>query len=556
MGFLVTAAMVAMVWLQRDSQSETPLLVKTKRKKEPHIIFFLVDDQGINDMGENSTDLKWATPRLTDLEQQSVRFDRYYTMSLCTPSRAALLTGLHPITTGMQMGMITGNEPWGLPLEYPLMPQLTSHRSYMYGKWHIGHFASDYVPRNRGFDIFVGSYAGFIDHNSHTAEVTFCDDDGAGCWYDLHDGEDPVAGNFYALDYLRDRAVKDLLNHDPKEAALVYFAPPTVHAPIQAPPTLEHKLKHLNEITNPRRRSFAAMTLATDYAAGALVDAAKNASLWDDTIFVFASDNGAMPWQAGSNFPLRGMKGFLFEGGVKVHAFIHAPQYLRPGTYPHLFSVQDWIPTLLGVSVSNSIVDGVNHWSALRAGTEPPPRTSLLLNAVEYACDDSSTASECREATNYATGGLIDGRYKLLRNVAWLPVWPVLSDEVDLNWNLDGPLSDYLFDILDDPSETTDLKDVLPDIFNDLLAKFHRFLALARPSLYCPFSDDDAAIAVFNETNFIGPWRQGTGRFDDGGTCREPLKNSSSQSSDFPATDYCRYGLLPTSSCVQYPPPL
>ena len=169
--------------------------------------------QGFNDLGSQSTDLAALTPVINELSLGGVWLTRYYGMHICTPSRAALLTGKHPIHTGMSHSMITGTSPWGLPLEHALLPTVLKHadartKAHMVGKWHLGFFAQGYVPTNRGFDTFFGFYTGYEDYFTHVAEMTQCDV-GGDCYYDLHDGATPVGVGASGADTNHAAAVAD-----------------------------------------------------------------------------------------------------------------------------------------------------------------------------------------------------------------------------------------------------------------------------------------------------------------------------------------------------------
>lgn len=564
--------------------AESVLRSGPRKEKRPHVVMFVIDDQGMNDMGPNSTDLAWATPRLEALANRGVRLTRYYTMHLCTPARAALLTGKYPMHTGMQHSMISDNEPWGLPPEETLLSEYAKDLGYataLVGKWHLGHYKPEFTPLRRGFHRFFGYYAGFQDHFEHVSEVSFCATDNAGCWYDLRDGAKPVSRpGEYTLFVLRDEARSLIKAHDVSTPLFLFFASPTVHMPVQ-PPNVTFPppvAERLAAIPNSQRRAFAEMTVATDIVAGDLVDALHSRSMWHDTVFVCLSDNGAQPQVsgAGSNYPFRGMKGYYFEGGVRTHAFIHYKE-LASGTYDYLFHAVDWIPTLFGVATA----DGVKH------DFKTPARTEIVVNGDLVTCDNASVA-ECDAQPFYPTGAVIfNSSWKLLRNVIWLPVWPVPDTDVvtpmpgwtSQDFQLEA-LDDYLYHIQDDPTESRDLKAVYPDVYEFGKQLFSERLNSMLTPAYCPVSDDHRAKRAFADTRFLGPWLDDnqhdrielaclTGAIDaflkdddDAATSGKlydiaPGPDSSSTSAQhtnkarfnsFPTTDYCRYGLLPEDS--------
>jgi hypothetical protein len=166
-----------------------------------HVVFFVVDDQGWNDVGYLSTDLFDLTPTIDALAADGVKLTNYYSLPTCTPARASLLTGLYTINTGMQHGVITSNYPFALPLDLAIVPQYFQERSggggggsaflrlmffsfyyrqaagyktAMFGKWHLGHFRHAHLPRARGFDDFVGFYSGYLNHFTHVRTAFSC----------------------------------------------------------------------------------------------------------------------------------------------------------------------------------------------------------------------------------------------------------------------------------------------------------------------------------------------------------------------------------------------
>ncbi|KAJ8614495.1 hypothetical protein CTAYLR_000755 [Chrysophaeum taylorii] len=533
LGFFAVAACVAarLRW-----QLAGPFVVGVRRRREKpsarrhnpqsSVILFVVDDQGWNDFGHESTDLSWATPTLTRLADQGVRFSRYYALHLCTPSRAALLTGKHPITLGCQHSMITRNEPWGLEAAgVELLPETLARLGYataIAGKWHLGHCRESLWPTRRGFDAFLGFFSGFHDQYTHIAESTIC---GELCFADLRDGDSPRVDDRYSLDLFADFAVDFV--RDTKGPFFLYFSSPTVHEPLQTPSTVpDWAADLLARIPSSRRRVFAEMTLATDAAAAKIVAAAD----LDNVVFCYASDNGgaALLPNVGNNWPLRGAKGYYFEGGVRAHAFVRPPGGAAadaPRVYEGLFSVVDWVPTLLSAlgrtepRTRGGEVDGVDHWPSV-FGDAPPARSELLINvdALDPAYDDLAHAS-AQIATLESdlrwipTGALVlNSSLKLLRNCRPMPAWPVpeTDDEDDalyFNWTI-LPHKDFVFNLTQDPTESRDLAPTRPDLHRALLRRFnHLALTYSREPTYCARSDDDAAAAAFAEnSDFVGAW--------------------------------------------------
>ena len=522
---------------------------KTKKteKASPNIVFILLDDQGYNDMGPESSDYAELTPHVDALAADGIWLSKYYGQETCTPARAALLTGIYPMHTGMQYGVITANDPWGLPTAYRIMPQYlkaaANYTTHMVGKWHLGHFAETRLPLSRGFDTFFGFFSGFTGYFTHVSEVNLCKADGAGCWFDLRNQMVPVIKNGEYREYMFERQVRDLFNAhgalspEKKEAQpfFLYYAMGNVHQPIECPEDqLEKNADKLSHIVNIQRRIHACMTVVMDDSIGKVVSGLKENKLYDDTLLVVASDNGAnaMVEGGGSNWPLRGKKSDYFEGGIRVHALLRSasfPQRLRGTTYDGLFHVTDWLPTIVNGVLNSAVVlepvdamlDGVNHWKSITTGaTDGYPRVDLV-----HAISPQYTASSRNgSVTMYFTGAIRHGDFKLLVNVLDQPAWTVpitptiaASDRYPgsaSDGSLDPgeiseakPLSTHLFNIQEDPTESTDLKGAHPEIYELMMKSFYSLAAKSAEPQYCGVDDTSDAAAAFGVDHFVGPWR-------------------------------------------------
>ncbi|XP_049271859.1 arylsulfatase J-like [Rhipicephalus sanguineus] len=141
----------------------------SKPLTQPHIVFILADDLGWNDVSYHGCP-QIRTPNIDALAWNGIRLRRYYAQPLCTPSRAALLTGRYPINTGLQHSVIYNEEPRGLPLSDTLLPQWLADLGYVthhLGKWHIGFFKKEYTPTMRGFERHVGFWGAYVDYYKH-----------------------------------------------------------------------------------------------------------------------------------------------------------------------------------------------------------------------------------------------------------------------------------------------------------------------------------------------------------------------------------------------------
>jgi len=133
--------------------------------RRPNIIFIMADDLGNADLGYRGSDIK--TPNIDKLAREGVRMESFHGMPVCTPSRAALMTGRHPMRYGLQTLVIFPNHTYGLPTDERTLPQALKEAGYqtsMVGKWHLGHADKKYWPQNRGFDHFYGNLVGEVDY--------------------------------------------------------------------------------------------------------------------------------------------------------------------------------------------------------------------------------------------------------------------------------------------------------------------------------------------------------------------------------------------------------
>jgi arylsulfatase A-like enzyme len=131
----------------------------------PNIIFIMADDLGNGDLGYRGSDIK--TPNIDRLAREGVRLESFHGMPVCTPSRAALMTGRYPMRYGLQTLVIFPNHTYGLPTDERTLPQALKEAGYqtsMVGKWHLGHAEKKYWPQNRGFDHFYGNLVGEVDY--------------------------------------------------------------------------------------------------------------------------------------------------------------------------------------------------------------------------------------------------------------------------------------------------------------------------------------------------------------------------------------------------------
>ncbi|KAM7294977.1 arylsulfatase B-like [Ixodes scapularis] len=348
--------------------------------------------QGWNDVSFHGSS-QIPTPNLDALAADGVILNSYYAQHLCTPSRAALLTGLYPIRTGLQHSVLVCGQPGGLPVSFQILPQYLKnlgYRTHMVGKWHLGYSKEAYTPTERGFESFYGYYNFGEDYYDHTLDLFLTGN--SLCGLDLWNGKKPVKdkSGVYATHLFTDKAVNLIEEHDQSTPLFLYLSHLAVHAgtqhgPIQAP---EENVRKFDYIGVKNRSLYAGAVDALDQSVGIFFQALEKKDMLQNTVLVFLSDNGAIPWgewsNAGSNWPLRGAKFTLWEGGVRVPAFVWSPLLRKPQRVSNqLMHVSDWVPTLYSLAGGNiadlGVIDGLDMWEALSQDL-PSPRREMLIN--------------------------------------------------------------------------------------------------------------------------------------------------------------------------------
>jgi arylsulfatase A-like enzyme len=246
----------------------------------PNVVFILTDDLGREDCGiMGGTQIR--TPNLDRLAAAGSRFDAHYAQPVCSPMRAALMTGRYPMRHGLQVGVV---RPWAryrLPLGERTLAQALQGAGYAtaaFGKWHLGHFEPAYLPTRRGFGRQYGHYNGAIDYFTHVRDGGF----------DWHRDDRVCRDEGYSTHLLAKEAAAFVAATAGKRPFFLYFAFNAVHAPHQVPAEYTKPYAHLRG----ERKLYAGMLAATDEAVGTVLAAVERAGVREDTLFVFSSDNG------------------------------------------------------------------------------------------------------------------------------------------------------------------------------------------------------------------------------------------------------------------------
>mgnify|MGYP001208963308 FL=1 len=424
--------------------------------ERPNVVVIVADDLGWADVGYHGGNID--TPSLDRLAEQGVQLNRFYTTPICSPTRAALMTGRDPMRLGVAYGVIMPWDNIGVNPAEHFMPEsfgAAGYQTAMVGKWHLGHAQMTYHPNKRGFEHFyghlhteVGFYPPFANVGGKDFQVNgvTADDEG----YETYLLADEVSR------YIRER--------DTQKPFFIYMPFIAPHTPLDAPAELQEKYKDIdtdlpparsNQTDSTRRISkmlmresarpmYAAVVDGMDQAIGQVLNTLDEEGLSDNTIVLFFSDNGGAAYSYGGadNAPLRGGKGETFEGGIRVVSLMRWPDKLQGGQiFDQVMTVMDVFPTLAdaaGVDPLNTFeFDGSSLWSSISEGTTHT-REDMIMFASEIP---------------------IYGSFKL---TAFDNTWKLVQEmEQD---QLSTTVTNYLFKIVDDPNEYNNLAAEYPDI--------------------------------------------------------------------------------------------
>ena len=338
---------------------------------KPNILYILADDMGYADAGFNGCeDIK--TPNIDALARGGANLKSFYVQPVCSPTRAALLTGRYATHTGVYT-IVTPNAPWGLKLEERTLAQALRGAGYetaIVGKWHLGEFEPAYRPTQRGFDHQYGLWFGMIDYFTHRRKQQL----------DWHRDDQPCKDEGYSTHLLAKEACRLIREKHPAKPLFLYLPFNAVHAPHQVPESYLSPYAQLNGV----RRTYAGMLAAMDEAIGQVVTALEEKGIRTNTLIIFSSDNGGPnPGKVTSNGPLRAGKGTVYEGGVRVCACVNWPGHVPAGrTINEPLHAVDWYPTLVklaGGSLGQKLrLDGFDIWPVLTRGAKSPHDALLL----------------------------------------------------------------------------------------------------------------------------------------------------------------------------------
>lgn len=451
----------------------TLLFVKCDRKDKtsPNVVFFLVDDLGWKDLSCYGSEF-YDTPNLDELAEEGVRFtDAYAACPVCSPSRAAIMTGKHPVTVNITdwipgMGYKRADDPklrppediHNMPLEEVTLAEALKEKGYktfFAGKWHLGETA-EYWPEHQGFDINKGG------HNKGSPP---------GGYYSPYNNprlEDGPEGE-YLTDRIGDESLKFLESID-DNPFLLYLSFYTVHSPIQGCDKYDqHYMEEKQELTdrgepkvriehrgktrlNQSDHKYAAMVRSMDENVGKVLDKLEELKLAENTIIIFTSDNGGLTttrkYGPTSVLPLRAGKGWCYEGGIRVPLIVRTPEMDRGKICSYPVTSMDYYPTILDLAgfplKEKQHIDGESFAGYLEKPGKKYDRT-LVWHYPHY------------HGSTWRPGSAI-------RHNQWKLIEFYEEETVEL------------YDLSEDISERNDLADEMPEKAENLRKKMHAYI--------------------------------------------------------------------------------
>ena len=358
----------------------------TYAQPKPNVILILVDDMGYGDLGCYGGKAI-PTPHIDALARGGMRFTDFHSNGVvCSPTRAALLTGRYQQRAGVPE-VITVDPKYddaGLPLSETTLAEVVEKAGYataIFGKWHLG-YKKHFNPVNQGFDTFRGYISGNVDYKAHL------DAPGRADWYNGTELDDEPG---YVTDLVTEHGVEYIEQHA-KVPFFLYLAHESPHYPYQGPndPAFR-KPGGKNQSQGPRQDvevAYREMIVSLDEGVGRIVEAVEKAGIEKNTLIIFCSDNG--PTGPGLAGPLRGKKNTTWEGGHRVPGIFYWPGRIAAGSVSDQTTLtMDILPTVAALTSApldkKVKLDGVNLAQVLFAQKPLTPRTLYWENKGDWA---------------------------------------------------------------------------------------------------------------------------------------------------------------------------
>ncbi|MDG2166322.1 MAG: sulfatase [Opitutales bacterium] len=460
----------------------TQLPVFSQEETGYNIVLIFADDMGYGEVGSFDPDSRFNTPRLDRLAEEGAKLTRFYVPTpYCGPSRGTILTGRYPFrhTVVGNPSPDSGQNNFGLPPSEVTIAELLKTKGYAtaaYGKWHLGH-REPWLPRSQGFDEYYG-----ILYSNDMYPVQLVRDEEV--------VEYPVAQS--KLSQLYTDLTIDFIERKKDQPFFVYLPHAMPHKPLAVS----------DDFYTPDTPGnlYEDVIAELDHCVGQVLDALDRLNLAEKTLVIFTSDNG--PNQGGSTGGLRGMKGRVWDGGMRVPFIARLPGVIQPGIVNHHpAATVDILPTLsalAGVELPNDrTIDGTNILPMFKNNNQPSPNEAVFgMRGEDLACiwsgkwklhvldpgrSDMRGLSE-EEAINWVDPRAPDG----VSIIA--PFEQAKAYEIPGLITGDAPKPMMLFDLSTDPGEQHDLSDEFPEVVDRLKSIYDRMNAQV-PDFTAPESD-------------------------------------------------------------------
>lgn len=325
-----------------------PAAAAAEKASKPNIVVIVADDLGYGDLRSYGGSI--STPNIDALATAGVRFTDFHANGpVCTPSRAALLTGRYPQRAQLN-NALSASSNQGLNANQITVSEVlksAGYRTGIVGKWHLGHLAR-FAPDQHAFDFFYGFLNGEIDYVNHLDSLGKLD------WWK---NTTPITENVYSTTAITREAV-GFIQRNARQPFFLYVAYQAPHAPYQAPGDQPVRIPGQPKSggTEGNKANYPLMIQAMDRGIGSIMAALRAANLEQETFVFFLSDNGA--YAPGTNGPLRGGKGSLYEGGHRVPAIAYWPGRIAPGVNRETVAAVDLFPTIIALTAAESSAAG------------------------------------------------------------------------------------------------------------------------------------------------------------------------------------------------------
>jgi len=408
---------------------------ESTNRSVPNIVLILVDDLGYGDLSSyGAGDID--SPHIDRLVADGMRFSDFYAnCPVCSPTRAALLSGRFQDCVGVPGVIRThSRNSWGyLDPETTILPAVlkkAGYRTAMFGKWHLG-LGKPNLPNPRGFDHFHGFLGDMMDdyYNHRRHGVNY-----------MRLNEKTIDPEGHATDLFTDWTCRWLKDRQGDEPWFIYLAYNAPHSPVQPPEDWLDRYRRRCPNVPPKRAKFAAFVEHLDDGIGQVIAALKDSGHADDTLVIFTSDNGGAGYHGASNGQLAGGKQDMLEGGIRVPMCAKWPGHIEPGSRSDRVALtMDLFPTICEAAGAefDRTIEARSILPTLLGKPQPPEDRYLFwvrLEGGHYAGKPYYAARH--------------GDWKLLQNRA------------------DQPLA--LYNLKDDPRETTDLSEKQPQLYDRL----------------------------------------------------------------------------------------